>query len=158
MQEFKVKPIGRVEVDGAGMRIKLEQKYAAALQGLEGFSHLEVLWWFSDFDNEEMRSVLQAPQPYKNAPDTMGIFATRSPIRPNPIALTTVQPLYIDYENGVIEVAYIDANNNTPVLDIKPYTPSVDRVENPDVPQWCAHWPLNYETSGDFDWEEEFNF
>ncbi|MFV0352049.1 MAG: SAM-dependent methyltransferase [Oscillospiraceae bacterium] len=158
MQEFKVKAIGRVEVAGEGMRIKLEQKYAAALQGLEGFSHLAVLWWFSDFDNEEMRGVLQAPQPYKNAPDTMGIFATRSPIRPNPIALTTVQPLYIDYENGVIEIAYIDANNNTPVLDIKPYTPSVDRVENPDVPQWCAHWPLNYETSGDFAWEEEFNF
>ena len=39
-----------------------------------------------------------------------------------------------------------------------PYTPSLDRVEAPAVPDWCAHWPRAVETSGDFDWEKEFNF
>lgn len=114
--------------------------------------------WFSDFDNEEARAVLETEQPYKNAPDKMGIFATRSPIRPNPIALTAVEVLDIDYQKCVIEIAYIDANDDTPVLDIKPYTPSLDRVENPSVPKWCAHWPKSLEESGEFDWENEFNF
>lgn len=53
---------------------------------------------------------------------------------------------------------YHDADNGTPVLDIKPYTPSYDRVENPLVPAWCSRWPKNTETSGDFDWDEVFNF
>ena len=88
----------------------------------------------------------------------MGIFATRSPARPNPIALTAVEVIQIDYENGIIRIAYTDANDGTPVLDLKPYTPSIDRVESPDVPDWCAHWPKNVEESGDFDWENEFNF
>ncbi len=61
-------------------------------------------------------------------------------------------------ENGVIGLAYIDADDKSPVLDIKPYTPSLDRVEQPEVPIWCKHWPKNVETSGDFDWESEFTF
>lgn len=88
----------------------------------------------------------------------MGIFATRSPIRPNPIALTAVEILHNDYEKGVIQIAYIDANDGSPVLDIKPYTPSLDRIEDPKVPAWCAHWPKSLEKSGSFAWEKEFNF
>lgn len=48
--------------------------------------------------------------------------------------------------------------NNSPVLDIKPYIPSLDRVENPIVPDWCQHRPKSYEESGGFDRESEFNF
>jgi len=48
--------------------------------------------------------------------------------------------------------------NNSPVLDIKPYIPSLDRVENPIVPDWYEHWPKSCEESGDFDWESGFNF
>ena len=158
MQNFQVNPIGNINVNKNGMFIKLEQKYIPALQALDGFSHLSVVWWFSDFDNEEMRNVLKTPQPYKKAPATMGIFATRSPIRPNPIALTTVQIIRIDYEKGIIHLAYIDANDGSPVLDIKPYTPSLDRVETPGVPEWCRHWPKSIEESGSFNWENEFNF
>lgn len=88
----------------------------------------------------------------------MGIFATRSPIRPNPIALSTVEIIHIDYQKGLIQIAYIDANDTTPVLDIKPYTPSLDRVETPGVPEWCCHWPKSLEQSASFAWEEEFNF
>ena len=158
MQNFNVRPIGKISADDSGMYIKLDADYIPALQALDGFSHLSVIWWFSGFDNEEMRSIVATKQPYKNAPDMMGIFATRSPIRPNPIALTAVQIIRIDHENGIIQIAYIDADNGTPVLDIKPYTPSLDRVENPGVPEWCAHWPKSLEESASFDWEHEFNF
>ena len=88
----------------------------------------------------------------------MGVFATRSPIRPNPIALTTVEIIHLNYQKGLIQIAYIDANDNTPLIDIKPYTPSLDRVETPGVPEWCNHWPKSLEQSAYFTWEDEFNF
>lgn len=158
MQNFEVNPIGKISVREGEIFIELEPKYIPALQALDGFSHLNVIWWFSGFDNEEARNVFEVPQPYKTAPAVMGIFATRSPVRPNPIALTAVQVIHTDYEKGIIQIPYIDANDGTPVLDIKPYTPSLDRVENPGVPAWCVHWPKSLEQSGNFDWENEFNF
>jgi len=158
MENLQVSPIGKISVNQSGMFVELEPKYIPAIQALDGFSHLCVIWWFSDFDNEEMRNILEMPQPYKKAPDVMGIFATRSPVRPNPIALTTAQIIHIDHEKGIIQLTYIDANDGSPVLDIKPYTPSLDRVERPGVPEWCRHWPLSLEQSGSFDWENEFNF
>ncbi|WP_206458351.1 SAM-dependent methyltransferase [Anaerovorax sp. IOR16] len=158
MQNFQVKSIGKIDVRDDGMFIALEPKYIPALQALDGFSHINVIWWFSDFDNEDMRNILEAPQPYKMAPPLMGIFATRSPIRPNPIALTTVQIIHTDFAKGIIQIADIDANDGTPVLDIKPYTPSLDRVEAPGLPEWCSHWPKSLDESEDFDWKNEFNF
>jgi tRNA-Thr(GGU) m(6)t(6)A37 methyltransferase TsaA len=158
MHNFQVSPVGKAEVNDKGMFIVLDEKFIPALQALDGFSHLNVIWWFSDFDSEEMRNILEAPQPYKKSPPVMGIFATRSPIRPNPIALSTAQIIRIDHEKGIVQVAYIDANDGTPVLDIKPYTPSLDRVETPGVPEWCRHWPKSLEQSESFDWESEFNF
>ena len=54
----------------------------------------------------------------------MGVFATRSPLRPNPIALTAAEIIHTDQEKGLIRVTFLDADNGTPVLDIKPYTQS----------------------------------
>ena len=156
--QYYVNPVGKISTNQKGTFIEIEPEYIPALRALDGFSHLNVLWWFSGFDTKEARETLETPQPYKKAPDVMGIFATRSPVRPNPIALTAVQVIGVDYEKGVIRIAYIDADNGTPVLDIKPYTPSLDRVENPSVPGWCAHWPKSLEESGSFHWENEFNF
>lgn len=158
MKNMQVNPIGKFRIGEEGMFIELESKYIPALQALEGFSHLNILWWFSDFDSDEARSTLEAPKPYKKSPDVMGIFATRSPVRPNPIALSTVQVIHVELEKGRIQIAYVDAFDETPILDIKPYTPSLDKVENPKVPKWCSHWPMSIEESGDFDWENEFNF
>lgn len=158
MINFEVFPIGVIQNNENGTFIKIEQKYIPAMKALEGFSHVNVIWWFSDFDGKEMRETLDTPKPYKNSPTTMGIFATRAPVRPNPIALTAVEVINIDDQNGLIQIAYIDANNDTPVLDIKPYTPSLDRVEAPEVPDWCSHWPKSLEESAYFDWENEFIF
>lgn len=158
MTTFTVHPIGSIQEGENGFTILVNPPYRPALQGLEGFGHLNILWWFSELDTPENRQVLQAPQPYKNAPETMGIFATRSPIRPNPLALTTVQVLHLDPHAGTILVPFIDANQGTPVLDIKPYTPSFDRIETPIVPSWCQNWPQSVEESGSFPWESVFNF
>lgn len=158
MITFEVHSIGKILNNENSTIIEIEAKYIPALQALDGFSHINVIWWFSDFDDENARNVLETEQPYKKAPEKMGIFATRSPIRPNPIALTAVEIIRIDYQKGVIQIAYIDAHDNTPVLDIKPYTPSLDRVETPGVPEWCSHWPKSLEQSAYFEWENEFNF
>lgn len=156
--KYQVKAIGKIKNDENGAYIQLEAEYILGLQALEGFNHINVIWWFSDCDNDIERKMLQNEQPYKNAPEVMGVFATRSPARPNPIALTTSEVINIDFDNGMIHVTFIDANNNTPVLDIKPYTPSFDRVETPGVPVWCNEWPKSTETSSYFDWEDVFNF
>lgn len=156
--EYRLKEIGKVKNDGEGTYIQLDKEYILGLKALDGFSHINVIWWFSGCDNEEDRHELQTSQPYKDAPETMGVFATRSPARPNPIALTTSEVIGIDFESGAIQVAFIDADDGTPVLDIKPYTPSFDRVEAPEVPAWCSGWPMSTEESGCFDWEQVFNF
>lgn len=158
MTTYNVNSIGTICNNESGVFIKLAPEFIPAIKALEGFSHINVLWWFSDFDDNRYRNVLETEQPYKNAPDKMGIFATRSPIRPNPIGLTAVEVISIDVPGGIIYIAYIDANDNTPVLDIKPYTPSLDRVEKPKVPDWCSHWPKSLEASATFSWDDEFNF
>lgn len=158
MDQMRLTPIGKIENKDGEASIVLEKRYAPALAGLSGFSHVQVLWWFDICDNDRDRSVLVNKKPYVNGPDHMGTFATRSPQRPNPIALSTAQVVYLDEESARVHLAYIDAKDGTPVLDIKPYTPSLDRVEKPAVPDWCAHWPASAEVSGDFDWEAEFNF
>lgn len=158
MKPIHVNPIGTIRHNREGIILVLDERYIPALQGLDGFSYINVLWWCHEWDTEEARNILTAEAPYKKAPDNMGIFATRSERRPNPIALTAAPVISIDHKAGTIHLAYIDAIDGTPVLDIKPYTPSIDRVEEPVVPDWCSHWPKSAETSGDFDWAAEFNF
>ncbi|MFR3731017.1 SAM-dependent methyltransferase [Lacrimispora sp.] len=158
MNELTVKPIGRILTCNGLKTIQLEKSYLPALTSLEGFSHINVLWWFDACDNLQDRSSLKESSPYKKAPSVMGTFATRSPKRPNPIALSAAEIISVHREKGIIALAYIDAEDNSPVLDLKPYTPSLDRIENPRVPAWCSHWPKSLEASADFPWEKEFNF
>lgn len=155
MTQFIIQPIGYVRVNNKTMFIELEEEYTPALKGLEGFSHLQVLWWFSHCDQPEMRTFTTMPAPYRTCTDTLGIFAMRSPVRPNPLALTTVEITGIDYAAGKIGLAYIDADDGTPVIDLKPYSPCLDRVNSAGVPAWCAHWPKSLEESAVFDWAAE---
>lgn len=155
MEKYAINPIGVIKCDDEGARIILDEGYSPALIGLDGFSHIQVLWWFSETNTDADRSTLVTEAPYRTAPDTLGVFATRSPQRPNPIALDCAMVTYLDIERGVVGLTWLDAFDGSPVLDIKPYTPSLDRVERPHVPSWCSHWPTCYEESGDFDWENE---
>lgn len=158
MDEYTIRPIGTVQAGKDGFAIELLPEYVPALEGLEGFSHAQIVWWFDGCDGEESRAKLAEKKPYTHGPDILGTFATRSPERPNPIAVSTVYVTYVDGDDGTLGLAWIDAEDGTPVLDIKPYTPSADRVERPGVPAWCAGWPKSVEASEDFDWEAEFNF
>ena len=155
---FTVHPIGTIHTGENGYTIELEPKYNPALTGLEEFGYVQVLWWFDGCDNPGSRGKLTEPKPYVHGPEVLGTFATRSPERPNPIAVTTAAVTFLDKDRGIVGLAWIDALDKTPVLDIKPYTPSADRVERPTVPGWCAHWPKSVEESGSFDWAAEFNF
>jgi len=155
-KNITITPIGVVIAQNGSFVIEIFKKYRPALLGLDGFSHIQVFWWCDQLDNEECRSITLADKPYQKAPDKLGIFATRSPERPNPIALTAVPALHINHEEGIISVPYIDAENGSPVLDIKPYHPATERIKKVSVPGWCAHWPQWYEDSAEFDWQAEF--
>jgi tRNA-Thr(GGU) m(6)t(6)A37 methyltransferase TsaA len=154
--EYKVSPIGQVTTGPEGFALQIAPEYRAALDGLEEFGHIQVLWWSHHLDTPEYRSVMVAEQPYRNAPAELGIFATRSPLRPNPICLSTAVLLSVDRTSGLVSIAYIDAEDGTPILDIKPYHPSSDRIRDVQLPEWCRHWPEWYEESGEFNWEAEF--
>ena len=158
MQTYSLMPIGTIRSDEHGMRLELLPTYACALDGLSGFSHLQVLWWFDGCDNPASRAKTAEPCPYKGAPETLGTFATRSPERPNPIALSCCRITQLDEQNGVLWLDYIDAEDGSPLLDLKPYTPSLDRIQHPDVPNWCANWPQSVEQSAAFDWGSVFHF
>ena len=149
-----INPIGTVRVEKGSFWLDIFPKYVDGLNQLENFSHVNVLWWCHHFDNAKDRQVLQCEQPYQKAPASVGIFATRSPLRPNPIALTIV-PIINIAEGGKLYLPYIDAEDGSPIIDLKPYHPATDRVRDLEVPDWCRHWPQWYEDSASFDWEAE---
>ncbi len=153
---YSISPVGTVIARDGNFSIQLEPQYIPAILGLDGFSHLNIIWWSHYLDQPEPRAQLTAPQPYKNSPATLGIFATRSPMRPNPICVSVAQVISVDENEGTIQLAWIDAEDGTPVLDIKPYLPCCDRVRRVSTPSWNSHWPDCYEESGDFDWAAEF--
>ena len=154
--EISMAAIGIVEHTRNGSAIKLNKEMAKGLTGLEGFSHAVVLWHFdkAPWDGE----TLAYASPYKSYEGELGIFATRGPFRPNGIAQSVCRVLSVDVKNGILELDWIDAEQSSPVLDIKPFHPSSDVITDPRVPGWCAHWPKTREASGEFDWASEFAF
>lgn len=149
--------IGTIKTEKGRFSIQLEEEYINGLVAIEGFSHLQIVWWGSLSDNLEHRTHLLNSKPYKKGPDSVGVFATRSQFRPNPILITNIFVEKIDFKKGIIYTPYIDAENDTPLLDIKPYH-FYQRVKNCSSPDWCEHWPSWYEEAAEFDWEAEFNF
>lgn len=158
MNSFKVFSIGKIIHQEDSIGVALDKPFAPALAGLEEYSHVQVVWWADQCDNAAHRATVTIEKPYTNGPNTLGVFATHSPARPNPIAVSNVEIAHVDKDAGIVWLYYIDAFDGTPVLDLKPYMPSLDRVEHATVPKWCAHWPKSYEESASFDWEAEFNF
>lgn len=154
MPAYIAHPIGHVQHRPDGPVVLVTPEYAAALHGLAGFSHAIVLWWADQVDDPELRTRTELDGPYAGGPDTLGVFATRSPVRPNPIGLSVARILGV--EEGLLRMDWLDAEDGTPVLDIKPYSPSADRPAHPAVPDWAADWPATIEESADFDWSRVF--
>ena len=137
---FEIFPIGHVRRDDDGIRLEVLEPYRPALKELDEFSHVIALWWADQVADDECRQVLQCNPPYAEDHLT-GVFATRSPLRPNPVAATTCKILSSDEEAGVVRIAEIDALDGTPVLDLKAYFPVCDRVREAHIPAWLSDWP-----------------
>ena len=104
-----------------------EYRNPDALRGLEEFSHIWLIWKFSETEREEWSPTVRPPRLGGNK--RMGVFATRSPFRPNPIGLSCVQLDSIEWDtpNGtVLHVSGTDLMNGTPIYDIKPYISYTD--------------------------------
>lgn len=103
-----------------------------ALRGIEGWSHLWLIWQFSEAIREKWSPTVRPPRLGGN--ERVGVFATRSPFRPNPVGLSSVKLLRAatDGENGtVLYVSGADLLDGTPIIDIKPYLPYTD--SHPDA-------------------------
>lgn len=98
-----------------------------AFRGLEGYSHIWLLWEFSE--NVGRKSPISVKPPRLGGNTKMGVFATRSPFRPNPIGLSCVKLEKIEWDEKkgpVVTVSGADLMNHTPIFDIKPYLPYTD--------------------------------
>jgi tRNA-Thr(GGU) m(6)t(6)A37 methyltransferase TsaA len=140
-QEIVLKPIGFVQTKAADDEVRnkthtsqlvLNKELTTALEGIEDFSHLFVLFWLDKTTTEQRKLLKVHPRRRKDLP-LIGIFATRTMTRPNPIGLTLVE--LVKVEGNVLTVQGLDAFNGTPVIDIKPFD-SWDNAENAKVPEW----------------------
>ena len=121
-------------VDALESTIVFEPEFrnADALRGLEGFSHLWLVWVFDQAIREIWSPTVRPPRLGGN--QRMGVFATRSPFRPNPIALSSVKLAGIEQTDAfgtVLKIRGADLMDGTPILDIKPYIPYAD--SHPDA-------------------------
>ncbi len=111
-----------------------------ALRGLEGYSHIWLLWEFSESMGKEWSPTVRPPRLGGNK--RMGVFATRSPFRPNPIGLSSVKITHIEWDTPkgpIIHVSGADILDGTPIYDIKPYLPYTD--SHPDAVGGFAFTP-----------------
>ena len=146
MDEFNFKTIARIRSDfpekfgiprQSGIlkelrsQIVFEKEFRNpdAIRGLEGFSHLWLLWIFSENVRDTWKPTVRPPRLGGNT--RLGVFATRSSFRPNPLAMSCVkiEEIHNDKENGpVIVVSGADLMDGTPIVDIKPYLPYADSI------------------------------
>ncbi len=121
-------------------RIEVREDLLPALEGVEEFSHLIILFYFDRLPPSP--SPLQVRPERRPEMPLVGVLATRSPQRPNPIGLTAVELLR--RERNVLWVRGLDAFDGTPVLDIKPYLPRGDHLEEVRLPDWLRRlWTLH---------------
>jgi tRNA-Thr(GGU) m(6)t(6)A37 methyltransferase TsaA len=133
-ESFQVFPVGVITKKEDAIWIEIFEPYCDALLGLEGFSHIQVLFWFHENDTADRRKTLQVhPRKDKKIPLT-GVFATHSPLRPNLIGLTLCKIKSI--RDRRIEIEDIDAFDGTPVIDVKCYIPGSASGSDVRVPDW----------------------
>ncbi len=140
MKKISLSPIGvvrnRVKKPRFGSfknevsEVVLLKKFTNALNGIEDYSHVMVVFWM---DKVKDKVITHRPQGNPNVP-VVGIFSCRCPQRPNPIAVTTVELL--ERKANKITVKGLDVLDGTPVIDIKPYWPVYDKVKEARIPSW----------------------
>lgn len=156
LDAFTVRPIGYVQSAYAQTkdvphthtgwtadvsRIRLLPRYAKGLGGLEGYSHIVVLFWVHRAREWKM------PKKH-NKPSHIKVFATRMPVRPNPVGMSVVELLQFYADNGELIVKGLDALDGTPVIDIKPYIPNFDSCPDAHIPEWVQKHLKSHHHSG----------
>jgi len=143
-------PIGQVikkpDWEQGTAEIEIVATWVEALDGIEEFSHIWVLWWLDNY-REPPSSPKVHPEGRAEMPLT-GLFATRSPRRPNPIAMTAVR--LVERQGTRLRVEGLDAFDNTPVLDIKPYLKRGDQISEATMPAWLEQlWQIHDKEHGE---------
>jgi len=137
---LRLQPIGHVKTNASHEELRrgsaiseivIDRKFTRGLEGVEDFSHVYVLFWLHEMPKRNRR--LKVHPRGRLDIGEVGVFATRSPHRPNPIGLTLVKLL--SKKGRTLKVKGLDAYNGTPVLDIKPYDRR-DSAPRPRVPGW----------------------
>ncbi len=121
--------------------IHIDDTYQTGLKGLSDFSHIMVIFLLDRAVFDAAKHLLRHPRGRNDIPQT-GVFAQRTKYRPNPIGVSSVALLSI--ERCVLRVRGLDALDNTPVLDIKPYTPLFDRKDSVSIPAWVELYREGY--------------
>jgi len=130
--DFKEPTAERLGLKKIVAEIVIDPQLTEALEGLEGFSHVIVIYWLhcAVYDDKSLKTYPMG----NTAPGLKGLFAVRTPKRPNPIGKTTVRLL--ERRGNILKVQGLDAIDGSPVLDIKPYIPGYDSAADATVPDW----------------------
>ena len=155
--------------EGTGMNVKIhgrgcdqdssyEIPYVGEIRNTHGVTYLQykdhaempqsfteyehVVWWFDKFDEKKYRRILQCKTPYCGELK-VGVFASRAPVRPNPVALTVAKIERIDHENNRVYISGIESYDHTPFLGMLDYDPKIDAFSKEEVnlPFWAQEWP-----------------
>lgn len=140
---------GLVEAQRSTIVFEKEYRDANALRGIEGYSHIWLIWGFSQVCQEKWSPMVKPPRLGGNT--RIGVFATRSPFRPNPIGLSSVRLLGTEAKRGLGTLLYVagaDLMDGTPIYDIKPYLPFTD--SHPDALGGFGAKRLDYALKVDF--------
>ena len=121
--------------------IHLDELFKPGLKGLENFSHIMVVFFMNYASFIPSKHLHRHPKGNKEILE-IGVFAQRTKYRPNPIGVSSVKLISID--DNKITVKGLDALDGTPVLDLKPYMPMFDRVENAIIPDWVKKFEEGY--------------
>jgi len=141
VEKIELEPIGFVKTNTIRKEVKtrsnvseiiLREDLVDTLHGIEDFSHLYVLFWMHEVPKEERKKVKVHPRGRRDLP-LLGIFATRTPHRPNPIGLTLVELIKVN--DNTLTIRGLDAYDGTPIIDIKPFD-MWDTTEDVKVPKW----------------------
>ena len=140
-RSISLRPIGFVKTEAVGKEVRdrknisqliLHERLSPALDGLQDFSHMFVVFWMHRIPNDK-RDMLRAHPRGRTDLPLLGVFATRTSLRPNPVGITLVEILRV--EDNTVTVQGLDAFDGTPILDLKPFD-SWDTVGDARVPEW----------------------
>ena len=118
-------------------KIRIFDEFCEGLEGLDTFSHIIILYWFHLRATEERRRGLKVIPMGRAGNPKVGVFASRSPSRPNSIGLCVAELAKL--EGDILSVKGLDAFEGSQIIDIKPYIPRIDAFPEAAVPQWARH-------------------